>query len=61
MMGDDMRVLQGARVLHVIACARAAGETDLDSFEPLLARMLAWDGAGQATLRWLGHDEYLKR
>ncbi|HEX7719018.1 MAG TPA: TonB family protein, partial [Woeseiaceae bacterium] len=33
-------------------------QKDLDSFDPLLARILAWDGAAQAALRSLGHDEY---
>lgn len=33
-------------------------QTDLDSFDPLLARIIAWDGAAKAALRSMGRDDY---
>lgn len=33
-------------------------QKDLDSFDPLLARIIAWDGAAKAALRSMGHDDY---
>lgn len=33
-------------------------QRDLDSFDPLLARIIAWDGAAKAALRSKGHEDY---